>query len=215
MIAIHFLYDLTEIYPVFHTFPSFLLPVKNCGGLVFFLISGICATLGHRCFRRGITVLSCAAAVTAVTTLAGTPVRFGVLSCLGLSMVLWCLFRQFPTPALLFFAGLSLFTGAVFEKTAVSVPFLYPLGLVRTDFFSADYFPLFPYLGYFLAGAVLGRTLYPERRSLLPRISFDRPLPRFFCFCGVHALPIYLLHQPVLLAILEAANFLGEKFYEV
>lgn len=213
MIAIHFLYDLTELYFLFPV-PPLYSAIKNHGGIVFFLISGISATLGRRSFKRGCTVLLCAALVSAVTSLTGSPVRFGVLSCLGFSMVLWTVFRTLPTSALLFFAGLSLLTGAIFQKTVVSFPFLYPLGLCRSTFQSADYFPLFPYVGWFLLGAVAGRCLYPHRRSLFPRIAFSSPLSRFFRFCGVHALPLYLLHQPVLLAILEAAFFLGEKFYE-
>lgn len=214
MIFIHLLYDLTEIYPVFESFPPFFLPLKDYGGIAFFLISGICASLGHRSLKRGCTVLVCAAAVCLVTTLAGSPVRFGVLSCLGISMVLWTVFRRIPTPALLFFAAVILLTGAAFRKISVTAPLLYPLGLCRPDFFSADFFPLFPFLGYFLLGAVAGRKLYPRRRSLFPRFSFTGPLSRFFRFCGCHALPLYLLHQPALLATIEIAYFLGEKFYE-
>ena len=214
MIFIHFLYDLTDIYRIFRSFPPFLQPVKAYGGIAFFLISGVCATLSRRPFRRGLTVLACAALVRLVTTLAGMPVRFGVLGCLGCAMVLWTLFRPFPGAALLFCAFFCILTGAAFRRLSVTAPFLYPLGLCRPDFSSADYFPLFPFLGYFLLGAVLGSFLYPVRRSLLPRFSFESPPARLLRFCGRHSLPLYLLHQPVLLVFLETLYFLGEKLYE-
>ena len=47
MITVHFIFDLTELYPIVHLkSPSFFLLVKNWGGIAFFLISGICVTLG-------------------------------------------------------------------------------------------------------------------------------------------------------------------------
>ena len=214
MIFIHFLYDLTDIYHLFPEFPRFLQSVKEYGGIAFFLISGVCATLSRRPLRRGLTVLACAALVRLVTTLAGMPVRFGVLGCLGCAMALWPLFRPFPGAALLFCALSCILAGAAFRRLPVTVPFLYPLGLCAPGFTSADYFPLFPFLGYFLLGAVLGRFLYPTRRSLCPRFSFESPPARLLRFCGRHALPLYLLHQPVLLVFLETLYFLGEKLYE-
>lgn len=214
MIAVHFIYDLTEVYFLLPPPNRVFLFVKNQGGILFFLLSGISATLGHRCVKRGSIVLACAALVSIATALAGTPVRFGVLHCLGFCMVLWMLFRKLPTPALLFFGILFLLAGAAFRRIRICAPFLYPLGLIRADFTSADFFPLFPYLGYFLSGAVLGKLLYPLRRSLLPRLSFRDPLSRFFRFCGRQALPLYLLHQPVLLFAIEAAYYFGGNFYE-
>lgn len=214
MVAVHFIYDLTEIYAVLPPQGPVFQLIKNRGGTAFLLLSGISAVLGHRPLMRGLTVLGCALAVSAVTALAGVPVRFGVLHCLGVCMTLWTLFRKLPSPPLLFLGAAIVLTGAVFERISVSMPFLYPLGLCRRDFASADYFPLFPCFGYFLLGAVLGRKLYPCRRSLLPCITFDSPLSRFFRFCGTHALPVYLFHQPVLLAVIETAYLLGGNLYE-
>jgi OFA family oxalate/formate antiporter-like MFS transporter len=67
---------------------------------------------------------------------------------------------------------------------------------------------------YILLGAALGKILYPGKLSLLPRFpTKNRPI-RLLTFCGRHALPLYLLHQPVLLVFLETLYFLGEKLYE-
>ena len=52
--------------------------------------------------------------------------------------------------------------------------------------------------GWFLLGAVIGRTAYRKKQSLLPRVNAANPVIRFFSFCGRHSLLIYMLHQPVL-----------------
>ena len=70
-------------------------------------------------------------------------------------------------------------------------------------FSSSDYFPLLPYLGWFLLGACLGRLLYSERRSLLPDFPAGAWPIRALRWCGVHSLWIYLLHQPVLYALVQ------------
>ena len=212
MVAVHLVYDLTELYALLAPPPAAFYALKNSGGAVFFLLSGISASLGQRHLRRGLTVLLCAAAVSAVTAAAAIPVRFGVLHALGCCMLLWLLFQNCAQKLLLFSALLFLSLGAVFRDFSVGTPFLYPLGLLSNGFESADFFPLFPYFSYFLAGALLGRILYPARRSLLPAFPFTAPLARFLCLCGRRSLPIYLLHQPVLILVVEGVLFLRRNF---
>ena len=216
MITVHFIFDLTELYPIVHLkSPSFFLLVKNWGGIAFFLISGICVTLGQHHLRRGAIVFGCAVLVSAVTVLAGfAPIRFGVLHCLGLCMLCWALFRCIPAGILGSFGCLLAMLGLVFAQITVATPHLYPLGLTAPGFESADYFPLLPYLGYFLLGACLGKTLYRSRRSLLPNSPIDNPLIRLLRFCGRHSLLLYLIHQPVLIFLIEAAIFTGGNFHE-
>ena len=78
---------------------------------------------------------------------------------------------------------------------------LMPLGYTAPGFQTSDYFPLLPNLGYFLVGAVLGRTVYRKKQTLLPTINPKNPLILALSFCGRHSLWIYLLHQPILSAI--------------
>lgn len=207
MIAVHFIYDLSELYSLLPPPGALFNFVKNGGGTVFFLLSGICAFLGSHPLKRGLTVLGCALAVGTVTAAAGTPVRFGVLHALGSCMLLWTLFRNIPQKILPWTALLATAVGMLFKGISVSSPFLYPVGLTAPGFVSADYFPLFPYFGYFLAGACLGAVLYPTGRSLLPDSCFRGAVSRVFLFCGRHSLPLYLLHQPVLIGIIEASLF--------
>lgn len=205
MVAVHFVYDLTVLYSVFHwSAPPFFTLLQQ-GSILFFLISGICATLGRSHLRRGLLVLGCAALVSAATHLTGSlPIRFGVLHCLGLCMLLWEFFKNSSVPALCLWGALTAAAGYLFRRVCVGVPYLYPLGLTAPDFVSADYFPILPFFGFFLTGAALGRRLYPEKKSLFSPFP-NHVFFRFLCACGRHSLWIYLLHQPVLLFLIEAA----------
>ena len=99
MVIVHLVYDLTELYPVLQReYPPIFLLVKNWGGIAFFLISGIAVTLGRRHLRRGLVVFGCGMLVSAAMDLSGAmPIRFGVLHCLGLCMLLWELFKKADT----------------------------------------------------------------------------------------------------------------------
>ena len=203
MVAVHLIYDFGSAE--LQTAPFYRLAL-NWGGVLFVLLSGISITLSARWLTRGSIVFGCGMLCTAVTwimehfgwTEQGMCIVFGVLHCLGVCMLLWSIFRHFTTK-MLTMIGVSLWIlGSIVSKISVLTPWLIPLGLTPADFASADYFPLLPHLGFFLLGAALGRRLYPQTKSLFPRIQTKCLPVSFLCACGRHSLGIYLLHQPVI-----------------
>ena len=207
MIAVHFIFDLVELYGLISwQYPPIFSLIMNWGGVLFILISGICATLGSRSLRRGLIVFGCGMLCTLVTVALylldfadfSVVIQFGVLHCLGLCMILWPLFRRLPPWALAMIGCVLVITGLIFRSLTVRMPLLFPLGLITESFYSADYFPLLPYLGFFLLGAFIGRTVYRKGISLLPRAKTNNPILGFLQFIGRQSLIIYLLHQPVL-----------------
>ena len=207
MVGIHLIYDLSCLRG-WQPGKLFLF-CKQWGGVLFFLLSGVCATLGRHPIRRGLSVLGCGMLCTVATWAVwmlgfagpGIVIYFGTLHCLGTCMLLWPLLRRLP-PALLFPAALLLTAvgiGLLRQPVPGSV-WLIPLGFLPPDLVTSDFFPLLPFLGIFLLGACLGSRLYAGGVSLL---SFpDSRSVRFLCLCGRKALPVYLLHQPVLTVIL-------------
>lgn len=205
MIAVHLLYDLTELTGVLRwQEPEWFLFLKNHGGALFLLISGISATLGSRSTRRGCQVLACGGLVSAVTygmyalgfADESIIIYFGVLHCLGVCMLLWGGLKRL-NGYFLAWLGLALaIAGLVIARCTFSAPWwLIPLGFCPADFQSSDYFPLLPNLGFFLLGAALGRRVYAARESRFPGGE------RFFrslCALGRNSLWVYLLHQPIL-----------------
>lgn len=218
MVAVHLVYDVVELYRLVDwEYPTAFFLVKNWGGVLFLLISGISATLGSRSVRRGLIVFSCGMVVTAVTvgmyllelSGVGIIIYFGVLQCLGVCMMLWYFLKKLPTPALAVL-GLVLAASGIYLKCCVRVDFfwLVPLGLIPESFVSSDYYPLLPNLGFFLLGTVLGRTIYGKKESRFPRVRKTAPIAAFLTGCGKHSLPIYMLHQPVLAALVGVAAWL-------
>ena len=219
MVVFHLIYDMTELYRlVSWQLPSFLDLVQLVGGGVFLVLSGLCVTLGSRSVRRGLIVFGSGMLCTAVTWgmyrlgLSGSSmiIRFGVLHCLGLCMLLWPLCKKLPTWALALL-GVAIVAAGLYLDWAdirTELTFLFPLGIKYAGFSSGDYYPLLPCLGWFLLGAVLGRVAYRKKQSLLPQVNAQTPILRFLCFCGRQSLPIYLLHQPALSGILTLITLL-------
>ena len=212
MIAVHLLFDLTGFYgAISFEYPGWLLFLMDWGGVAFFLISGICATLGSRCVRRGLIVLGCGLIISAVTVamyrmgmaVKAVIIYFGVLHCLGVCMILWAVFRRLPSWLLAVLGGGLVALGLWFKTLTVQSHWLFWLGLLYDGFSTSDYFPLLPFLGFFLLGGWLGRVLYRDKVSLLPGFRC-KPLE----WIGRHSLPIYLLHQPILTGLLFLIYYL-------
>ena len=138
-------------------------------------------------------------------------VKFGVLHLLGVCMMLYPLLKKLPTTALSVLAAAIVAIGYAIQGMRFSVRWLFPLGFVYPGFTSSDFFPLLPQLGWFLLGIVIGRTLYHEKRTLLPGTAQDFFLFRFFQWCGRQSLWIYLLHQPVVYGLIELAVTLQKQ----
>lgn len=210
MVIVHFIFDLVELYGIVEwEYPALFSFVQNWGGVLFLLISGICATLGSRSVRRGIIVFACGMLVTAVTFgmywlgLAHPIIiiYFGVLHCLGVCMILWKFLKKLPTLWLGILGAGMVMLGLWLRTVYFDFPWLIVFGFIPPEFMSSDFFPLLPNLGFFLIGAVLGRTLYAKKETLLPKINPHSAPIRFLSACGRQSLLIYLLHQPVLAGI--------------
>ena len=211
VIAVHFVYDMVDLYGLVQwQYPPLFAFIKDWGGVLFLLLSGICVTLGSRSVRRGLIVFACGLLITGVTVGMyllnmqgiGIIIYFGVLHCLGLCMILWPLFRKLPWWGLLI-CGIGLTALGFYLRQLPPVDAYWPMvfGVPWKGFASSDYFPLLPYFGFFLLGAVLGKTLYRKKESLLPNVNEKNFLIRFFAGCGKHSLWLYLLHQPILSGI--------------
>lgn len=212
MVVVHLIYDLQTFFSLPFLRDSRLFDlIKQWGGVLFLLISGICVTLGSHPVRRGLIVFACGLICSAVTAgmyflnMADKSIiiYFGVLHCLGVCMLLWPLFKRLPVWALgLLGLGLTVLGLWISGNVVVDFPWLIPLGLVPGDFASSDYFPLLSNLGFFLVGAFLGKTLYRKKETLLPRVNPANPVLAFFTRLGKWSLPVYLLHQPVITGLL-------------
>ena len=126
-------------------------------------------------------------------------VDFNVIGVLAWSMLIYCFFQDKSWKWLLVVAiiGLALHPVCVllsqteWGKNTYALPFWRPAG-------QADYMPLFPYLGFFFAGAIVSKFTYSvHRESYFKRHEWERPI----CFLGRHTLVVYLFHILVFIGI--------------
>jgi uncharacterized membrane protein len=98
---------------------------------------------------------------------------------------------------------LALAAGVIAGDHALPSPWLLWLVQTRADRFMVDWYPLVPWFGFALVGVFFGLTLYPggNRAVRLPELAQALPI-RGLAFLGRHSLPIYLVHQPILLGLL-------------
>jgi uncharacterized membrane protein len=211
MVGYHLLFDLGDFRGV-ERFLGFSTDLSTTAWTVaqmffatlFIVLSGISSTLSRSNLRRGLRLLAVSLAVTAVTYVfdPSSAVFFGILQCLAVSMLLYGAAFEKAAPFALTAAGAAVVGfGAALPalRKALTLRFdwLLPFGLHSPTFSSFDYFPLIPWLGVFLVGAALGRTLYAPKRSLLP---WRLPVT-FVNIAGRHSLLIYIVHQPLILGV--------------
>ena len=204
MVIYHFLYDLA-LFGVITWQQMFSTPLNILQKFIccsFIFLSGACARFSRNNLRHGLMVLAAHVIVVMGAMVGGQTIRFGVLALLGSSMVIWHFagkyLQKIPGWLLALISGILYFlTQSLTERTAVSVRWLYPLGLTAPGFSSADYFPLLPWLFLFLAGTALGGWCLKHRDNRW----LTTPLPGPLTFLGRHSLIIYMIHQPILFGI--------------
>ena len=204
MAAYHFLYDL-YIFGVISADRLFSAPLNVLERFIccsFILLAGASARFSRNNLRHGLIVLGAGLVVEIGAAVAGQTIRFGVLMLLGSSMVLWHFLgkglQKLPGWSVAAGSGVLFFAARWWTgRTAVSVPWLYPLGFTAPGFYSADYFPLLPWFFLFLIGTALGGWCLAHRENRLLAVR----LPGVLTWPGRHSLIIYVLHQPVLYGI--------------
>lgn len=231
MIIYHTYYDLAFIYG--HAMPEpvgiFMKWLQPLIAGTFIVIAGISSNYSSNNFRRGVEYFFCAMLLTFVTAIfmPSEIILFGVLHFYAIAAMIYGFVGNFTERipyiigivlfVLLFAVSLNIPRGYIgFEGLyTVEMPsflyghyWLFPLGFPAAGFYSSDYFPLIPNLFLFMAGASLGVYFKSGKASRGFYMSRFGKL----AFIGRHGLLIYMLHQPVIILILEVVHkFLGQQ----
>jgi uncharacterized membrane protein len=219
MVVYHLVWDLgftglTE--QVADRMPWLALARVTAGSFLFLVgVSLVLATAGGirwRPFLRRLAVVGSAAlAVTAGTAwfVPGFTVVFGILHHIVVASVLALPFLPMPVAVTATVSALVLSLPFWASHPAFDAPWLVWLGLWATPPRALDLVPLAPWFGIVLAGVVFARTVIPiwpaAWRHWQPRTQAARALT----WAGRHSLPIYLVHQPILIGACMLAVQLG------
>lgn len=209
MIAYHFAFDL-RFFGVTHTdfeHARSWLCARATIVSAFLTLVGISLALAdanrvpfRRYARRVARVAACALLVS-VASYAMFPrsfIYFGVLHCIALvSLLAWPLRGR---PVIATALGIAIVTiGLTLSDAFFDPRWLSWIGLMTHKPATEDYVPLLPWAGVILIGIGAGHLL--RKNGFAPVAAFAR-LPRWLAWLGRHSLAVYMLHQPVLLALL-------------
>lgn len=176
---------------------------------IFFIVSGVSTRFSRNTLKNSLRLVVGAVSVSAFTAFLEWStgdshfVRFGVLHCYAACHLLYCFLLEGRSDKVMGLTAVtSLFLGHLLKLYPIHSNFalLVPFGISEHGAVMLDYWPLFPMLGWFLIGVVLGRHLYPERKTIFPEQAnknWHRPL----CFLGRHSGLFYCGHM-VICAIL-------------
>lgn len=229
MVVYHFLFDMALIVPTewgraaYHANDDII--VFDTAS--FILLAGISCAFSRSNLKRGGRLLAIAMVFTIVTAFVfpGEAIYFGILHLMSTGMILYGAFDGFfkkvpaavmiPVCAIVFTLTYTISKGFVGIKGLFEIDLpeellannqLYPFGVIKGGFMSVDYVPLLPWLFLLLGGAYIG-GLIVKYREKLPSFCYADPLP-WLGFIGRHTLIVYILHQPVILAVVYAVDYL-------
>jgi uncharacterized membrane protein len=227
MVVYHTTYDLDTLggYDIQSTSGHWALFADLTAGLFLFLVGVSLAisrartglggwSLFGKYLARGLRILAYGMILTVVFLVLGMGVvAFGILHVIGVSIILAYPFLKLGYTnlvlgALIFAAGLYIMAH---DPTSESF-WLLPFGVVPEGVMMPDYRPLLPWFGVVLIGLFFGNVVYGgDRRPA--GLSEKAPAPaRPLLPLGRNSLFIYLVHQPIVVAVLAALGIVNLNF---
>lgn len=184
------------------------------------IVSGICSPFSHDSVRRGAVLFFMGSIFTIVTDLFmhDSVAVFGALSFFGVMMMLCGLAKPIirridwrillAVSMLLYFVTIDFadkggLLHLFFTDIKLNLPensqFSYTIGILSSEFYSSDFFPLIPNGFLYIAGAALSRPIAEKK---FPKLFYARIKARAANFIGRYSLWFYVIHQPIFLGIL-------------
>ncbi|MDP3523409.1 MAG: heparan-alpha-glucosaminide N-acetyltransferase [Hoeflea sp.] len=219
MASYHFSWNLEQfgyLEPATTTQGLFRLYARSIAGSFLFL-AGVSLMLAHgpglrrQAFLKRFAMVGGAAALITVVTIFATPgsfIYFGILHAIAAASVVGLAFLRLPGVITILAGAACLVLPQFYRDEFFNPVWLNWIGLFTVPPRSNDFVPLMPWLGPFLIG--MGCTRIAMRTGLTVRLAGvgtgSNAVSRAARFSGRHSLAFYLVHQPVLLALIWIAS---------
>jgi uncharacterized membrane protein len=214
MAVYHLSWDLADfrLAPPTLPFTPHMRLLSHIVASTFLVLVGVSLALAYRkglnrpAFGRRLAIVGGAAALVTAGSFVfapSEPITFGILHCIAVASLLAGPFVSAPA-----WASLAIGLAAIAAPFFIRSPMFDPPWLLWLGFGEAlpntlDWRPLMPWAGVVFLG--LGATRLPgviEELTSPKRWRAASAPTRALCFAGRHSLPIYLLHQPILIGLL-------------
>ena len=219
MVFFHIIYDLNFFSITnFRIYSGIILYIARLSASIFVVLAGISLSISYsksknwlktndiilKFIKRGLKILFLGVIISVITWfyIPRGFVVFGILHFIGTSIILSLIFIRYRVINIIF--GLFfIIVGFYLKSLTFDFNILIPLGFIPNNFWTIDYFPLFPWFGIFLIGISIGNIIYPDfKRKYEIKDLSKKLLVKSFCFLGRNSLLIYFLHQPIIIGII-------------
>lgn len=194
----------------------------------FVLMSGFCFSFGKKRIKSGLVLLLCSGVITLVTVIfmPQQKIMFGVLTMLGSCVLIVHFFEKILEKindivgvissiiVFLFLKNISsgyvgiegLFKIQMPKVLYINILTTY-LGLPYKGFWSMDYYGVLPWIFLYIVGFYLYK--FCERKKYMDNL--DKIHIMVLELVGKHSLIIYMLHQPIVYAILSVVFYIMRR----
>lgn len=209
MIIFHLLWDLNYFFDfqilLRSGFWSFF---QNMTASLFLFLVGISLNITNlkknvpasKYIKRGFKIIFLGFIITVVTKIIfpNNFVIFGILHLIGFSIIFSYFLRKAKFWNFIF-GIITILTGMYLDEITASFNWLLIFGIHSDNFYSVDYFPIFPWFGVVLMGLFFGDILYSKKgRKIKIRDISKNIIIKQICFIGKKSIIIYLIHQIIL-----------------
>ena len=219
MVFFHIIYDLNFFSITnFRIYSGIILYIARLSASIFVVLAGISLSISYsksknwlktndiilKFIKRGLKILFLGVIISVITWfyIPRGFVVFGILHFIGTSIILSLIFIRYRVINIIF-GLLFIIVGFYLKSLTFDFNILIPLGFIPNNFWTIDYFPLFPWFGIFLIGISIGNIIYPDfKRKYEIKDLSKKLLVKSFCFLGRNSLLIYFLHQPIIIGII-------------
>jgi uncharacterized membrane protein len=163
---------------------------------------------------RGLRILAYGMVLTVVFLALGMGVvAFGILHLIGISIILaypflGLRFTNLVLGVIIFAAGQYILAQDLYSQSF----WLLPFGVVPEGVIMPDYRPLLPWFGVVLIGLFFGNVVFGDGRQ--PAVVEDKApvLAKPLLPLGRNSLFVYLIHQPIIIALLAVTGVVDLNF---
>ncbi len=188
---------------------------------LFIFLCGLSCGFSKNNLKRGLLLSVIAIFITLITVNFNggvSSIRFGIIHLLSFSIIVWAIISYLckqdkrlklicgiSLSLVVFLLWIILISNPTLNDKLANKMFFMTESVFSSSQSPADFFAIIPWSGILYLGAGLSAYIYPDKKTLCPKL--DKAWHRPLCFIGRHALIIYVAHTFVIMLIFELIGY--------